>query len=186
MAVPGLKVVAPSTPADVKGLLAASIRDDDPVVFFEQKSLYGIKGEVPEEDYLIPFGVANVKREGTDVTIVSWGPAALDSMKAAEELEAEGISVEVIDIRTLVPLDMDTILASVRKTGRCVVASQCISIGSFTGEIASRIMGEAFDYLDAPVVRVGAKDGIAPQSHVLEQAFLPNASDIAVAARSIA
>ena len=182
---PGLLVAYPSTPYDAKGMLKTAIRDDNPVMFVESQVLYGIKGEVPEAEYTIPFGVANIKRAGSDVTIVSWGPAALDAVTAAEQLEADGISAEVIDIRTLVPLDMDTILASVRKTGRCVVASQCISIGSFTGEIASRIMSEAFDYLDAPVVRVGAKDGIAPQSHVLEKAFLPDAADIEAAARSI-
>ena len=183
--IPGLYVIYPSTPYDAKGLLKSAIRDDNPVMFVESQVLYGAKGAVPEEEYLLPLGVADVKRPGTDLTLVSWGPAALDSLKAAETLAAEGVSVEVVDIRSLVPLDMDTILASVRKTGRCVVASQCISIGSFTGEIASTIMSEAFDHLDAPVVRVGAKNGIAPQSHVLEQAFLPDAADIANACRSI-
>jgi pyruvate/2-oxoglutarate/acetoin dehydrogenase E1 component len=127
-----------------------------------------------------------VKKVGKDLTIVAWGPAVADSLKAAQILEAEKkISVEVVDVRSLVPLDIETILESVRKTGRCVVASQAISIGSFTGEIASQIMAKAFDYLDAPVVRVGARDGIAPQSHILEAAFLPNANDIAAAAKSI-
>jgi 2-oxoisovalerate dehydrogenase E1 component len=183
--IPGLYVAYPATPYDAKGLLKTAIRDDNPVLFVESQLLYGVKGDVPEEAYCIPFGVADVKRAGTDLTLVCWGPAVPDALQAAEELDRDGTRVEVIDIRTLVPLDMETILASVRKTGRCVVASQCISIGSFTGEIASRIMAEAFDYLDAPVARVGAANGIAPQSHVLEKAFLPDAGDIAAACRSI-
>ena len=184
--IPGLYVAYPATPYDAKGMLKSAIRDNNPVMFVESQILYGAKGPVPEEEYLIPFGQAAVKREGTDLTIVTWGPALLDSLKAADALQEEsGASIEVIDIRSIVPLDMETILASVRKTGRCVVASQCISIGSFTGEIASRIMTEAFDYLDAPVMRVGAQNGIAPQSHVLEAAFLPNAIDIANAAKTI-
>jgi 2-oxoisovalerate dehydrogenase E1 component len=183
--IPGLYVVYPATPYDAKGLLKTAIRDDNPVMFVESQVLYGTKGPVPEDEYLLPLGVADVKREGSDLTLVAWGPAVLDALKAADALAENGVSVEIIDIRCLVPLDMETILASVRKTGRCVVASQCISIGSFTGEIASRVMREAFDYLDAPVARVGAANGIAPQSHVLEKAFLPDATDIAEACRSI-
>ncbi|MFC1498842.1 pyruvate dehydrogenase complex E1 component subunit beta, partial [Verrucomicrobiota bacterium] len=183
--IPGLYVAYPATPYDAKGMLKTAIRDNNPVMFVESQVLYGFKGEVPEEEYLIPLGVADVKRQGSDLTIVTWGPAVHDSLKAAEMLEAEKVSVEVIDIRSLVPLDMETIIDSVKKTGRCVVASQCISIGSFTGEIASTIMDQAFDYLDAPVARVGAKNGIAPQSHILEAAFLPNANDIAQAAKSV-
>jgi pyruvate/2-oxoglutarate/acetoin dehydrogenase E1 component len=151
----------------------------------ESQLLYGIKGNVPEGEYLIPLGQADVKREGKDLTIVTWGPALFDALKAADALAKDNISAEVVDLRSLVPLDMETVLKSVRKTGRCVVASQCIDIGSFTGEIASRIMMEAFDYLDAPVMRVGAKNGIAPQSHILEAAFLPNDKDIVAAARKI-
>lgn len=184
--IPGMYVMYPATPYDVKGMLKSAIRDNNPVMFVESQLLYGVKGEVPEKEYLIPLGVADVKRRGSDLTIVTWGPALRDSLKAAEMLEAESkTSVEVIDIRSLVPLDIETILDSVRKTGRCVVASQCVSIGSYTGEIASTIMEKAFDYLDAPVVRVGAENGIAPQSHILEAAFLPNADNIAKAARSI-
>ncbi len=134
---------------------------------------------------MLPIGVADVKRVGTDITFVGWGPAILDALKAAEKLAAEGISAEVVDIRSLIPLDMDTILRSVAKTGKCVVVSQAVHIGSFTGEIASTIMEKAFDELDAPVIRVGAKNGIAPQSHILEAAFLPNANDIVAAAKSI-
>jgi pyruvate/2-oxoglutarate/acetoin dehydrogenase E1 component len=167
-------------------MLKTAIRDNNPVMFVESQLLYGSKGPVPGEDYLVPFGQADVKRTGTDLTIVAWGPAVHDALKAAQSIEEEsGASVEVVDIRSLVPLDMAAILDSVRKTGRCVVASQAVGIGSYTGEIASRIMAEAFDYLDAPVLRVGARDGIAPQSHVLEKAFLPDADDIAQAARSI-
>jgi len=184
--IPGLYVVYPVTPYDAKGMLKAAIRDNNPVMFVESQILYGSKGPVPNEDYLVPLGRADVKREGGDLTIVAWGPAVLDALKAAETLQAEsGTAVEVIDVRSLVPLDIKTIVASVKKTGRCVVASQCVHIGSFTGEIASTIMTEAFDYLDAPVMRVGARNGIAPQSHILEAAFLPNADDIAAAAKSI-
>jgi 2-oxoisovalerate dehydrogenase E1 component len=184
--IPGLYVAYPSTPYDAKGMLKSAIRDNNPIMFVESQLLYGVKGPVPEKEYLIPLGVADVKRTGTDLTIVAWGPAVRDSLKAADMLMAESkTSVEVIDIRSLVPLDIDTIVQSVRKTGRCVVASQCISMGSFTGEIASTIMEKAFDYLDAPVIRVGAKNGIAPQAYVLEMAFLPNAKDIVAAAKQI-
>jgi len=184
--IPGLHVVYPCTPYDAKGMLKTAIRDNNPVMFVESQVLYGFKGDVPEEEYVIPFGVADVKREGSDLTIVTWGPAVHDALKAADAIaEQDGASVEVIDVRSIVPLDIETIVDSVRKTGRCVVASQCISIGSFTGEIASQIMEKAFDYLDAPVLRVGAENGIAPQSHILEAAFLPDAKDIAAAARKV-
>ncbi|MFC1454188.1 pyruvate dehydrogenase complex E1 component subunit beta [Verrucomicrobiota bacterium] len=184
--IPGLYVIYPSTPYDAKGLLKASIRDNNPIMFVESQLLYPLKGPVPEKDYIIPIGVADIKRTGNDVTIVAWGPAVHDALKAADLLLKENkINAEVIDVRSLVPLDMETILQSVRKTGRCVVASQSVNIGSFTGEITSNIIEQAFDYLDAPVVRVGAKNGIAPQSHVLEAAFLPNAGDIVAAVRSL-
>ncbi len=183
--IPGLYVAYPATPYDAKGMLKAAIRDDNPVMFVESQILYGIKSEVPEDEYIIELGVADIKKSGNELTIVTWGPALHDALKVADKLGEEGISVEVIDLRTLVPLDMETVLASVRKTGRCVVVSQCVDIGSFTGEIASRIMMEAFDYLDAPVMRVGAKDGIAPQSHILEQAFMPDADDLMAACRKV-
>ena len=183
--IPGMYVAYPCTPYDAKGMLKTAIRDNNPVMFVESQLLYGLKGVVPEEDYLIPFGQADIKREGSDLTFVSWGPAVHDCLKAAETLAADGVSAEVIDLRTIVPLDLDAILRSVRKTGRCVVASQCIHNGSFTGEIASTIMEKAFDYLDAPVMRVDAKNGIAPQSHILEAAFLPNSADIIAAAQAI-
>jgi 2-oxoisovalerate dehydrogenase E1 component len=184
--IPGMYVVYPADPHDAKGLLKAAIRDNNPVMFVESQLLYSMKGVVPEEDYTVPLGQAAVKREGKDMTFVAWGPAVQDCLKAAEKLQADkGISAEVIDIRCLVPLDLETILRSVRKTGRVVVASQAIHIGSYTGEIASTIMAEAFDYLDAPVVRVGAKNGIAPQSHILEAAFLPTVNDIVAAAGQV-
>jgi 2-oxoisovalerate dehydrogenase E1 component len=184
--IPGLYVVYPATAYDAKGMLKSAIRDNNPVMFVESQLLYNVKGVVPEEEYLVPLGVAEVKREGTDITLVAWGPALVDALKAADKLKAEsGASAEVVDLRSLVPLDMETVLRSVQKTGRCVVVSQAVNIGSFTGEVASNIQAEAFDYLDAPVLRVGAKNGIAPQSHILEAVFLPTADDIVAAAKSI-
>jgi len=183
--IPGLYVVYPSTPYDVKGMLKSAIRDNNPVMFVESQLLYGLKGPVPKDEYLVPLGVADVKRAGADLTVVAWGPAVHDALDAAETLAQEKVSVEVVDLRSLVPLDMETVVRSVRKTGRCVVASQCVHIGSFTGEVASTVQQRAFDYLDAPVVRVGAKNGIAPQSHILESAFLPAAEDIVAAVRTI-
>jgi len=183
--IPGLYVVYPCTPYDAKGMLKSSIRDNNPVMFVESQLLYNLKGAVPEDEYLVPLGVADVKRVGTDITIVAWGPAVHDALAAAETLAAAGASAEVVDLRCLVPLDMDTVLESVTKTGRCVVASQCIHIGSFTGEVASSLQEKAFDYLEGPVIRVGAKNGIAPQSHVLESAFLPHAEDIVKAAQTL-
>jgi len=184
--IPGLYVVYPATAYDAKGLLKASIRDNNPVLFVESQLLYSEKGVVPQEDYVVPLGVADVKRSGTDLTIVCWGPAVGDALKAAEILKKErGVETEVVDIRCLVPFDEATVLRSVAKTGRCIVASYAVNIGSFTAEIVARIMEKAFDELDAPVLRVGAKDGIAPQSHVLEAAFLPNVNDLLNAARRI-
>jgi 2-oxoisovalerate dehydrogenase E1 component len=176
---PGLWVVYPSTPADAKGLLASAIRTNNPVMFVEGQGLYPTKGVVPEGEHLVPIGVAHVARAGSDATLVAWGPAVLDALTAAETLQAEHeISAEVIDLRSLVPLDMETVLASVRKTGRCVVASQAVLIGSFVNEIVARIQLEAFDDLDGPVGRIGAANGISPQAEGLEKAFLPNADDI--------
>jgi len=183
--IPGLYVVYPATAYDAKGLLKSAIRTNNPVMFVESQIMYNFSDPVPEEEYLIPIGEADIKRAGTDVTIVTWGPALHDVLRAADTLAAEGTQAEVVDIRTLVPLDKETILNSVRKTGRCVVASHAVNIGSYTGEIASMIMAEAFDFLDAPVLRVGAANGIAPQSHVLEKAFLPDEADILAAAREV-
>jgi 2-oxoisovalerate dehydrogenase E1 component len=184
--IPGLYVVYPATPYDAKGMLKSAIRDNNPVLFVESQALYGMKGHVPEGEYLVPLGVADIKREGDDITLIAWGPLVHDCLRAADKLKTErGVSAEVIDLRSLVPLDLETVLRSVRKTGRCVVASQAVHIGSYTGEIASTIQDEAFDYLDAPVKRVGARNGIAPQSHILEAAFLPNVNDILAAAAGI-
>ncbi|MFH0751497.1 MAG: alpha-ketoacid dehydrogenase subunit beta [Chloroflexota bacterium] len=177
--IPGLYVLYPATPADAKGLLKSAIRTNNPVLFVESQGLYPTKGMVPEEEYLTPIGTARVAREGTDATLVGWGPAVLDLLAAAETLQAEhGIAAEVIDLRSLVPLDMETVLASVRRTGRCVVASQAVLVGSFVNEIVARIQAEAFDFLDGPVGRIGAANGISPQAEGLEKAFLPNAGDI--------
>ena len=184
--IPGLYVVYPSTPYDAKGLMKSAIRDNNPVMYVESQLLYGEKGVVPQEEYLVPLGVADIKRPGSDITLVAYGPAVHDALKAADRLDAEsGVRAEVVDLRSLVPLDLETVLRSVQKTGRCVVVSQAVHIGSFTGEVASTIQQEAFDYLDAPVMRVGAKNGIAPQSHVLEAVFYPRAEDILAAAKAI-
>ncbi|OGV52375.1 MAG: hypothetical protein A2X49_02445 [Lentisphaerae bacterium GWF2_52_8] len=183
--IPGTYVVYPSNAYDAKGLIKTAIRDDNPVVFVEGQLLYNEKSVVPEEEYLIPFGQANVIREGKDVTFVAWGPAVSDAIKAADILAKENISVELIDPRTLVPFDWETVFASVRKTGRCVVISQCVDIGSYTGEIVSQVVANCFDYLDSPVLKVGAKNGIAPQAYSLEQAFLPSPSEMAAAARKL-
>jgi len=180
--IPGIYVVYPATPADAKGLLKSAIRTNNPVLFVESQGLYSTKGVVPEGEHLEPLGVARVIREGADATIVAWGPAVLDALAAAERLEAErGLTTEVIDLRSLVPLDMETVLASVRRTGRCVVASQAVLVGSFVNEIVARIQLEAFDYLDAPIGRIGAANGISPQAEGLERAFLPTAGDIVAA-----
>ena len=183
--IPGTYVAYPSNPYDAKGLIKTAVRDNNPVVFVEGQLLYNVKGVVPAEEYLIPFGQAKVIREGKDITFVVWGPAVNDAIKAADLLAAEGISVEVIDPRTLVPFDWETVFASVKKTGHCVAISQCVDIGSFTGEIVSQIMANCFDYLDAPVLKVGAKNGIAPQAHSLEKAFLPTVQDMVAAAKSL-
>jgi len=184
--VPGLYVVYPSTAYDAKGMMKSAIRDNNPVMFVESQGLYNEKGPVPQEEYLVPLGVADVKQPGSDITLVAYGPAVPLALKAAVRLQAEsGVSAEVVDLRSLVPLDMETVLISVQKTGRCVVISQAVSLGSFTGEVASTIQQQAFDYLDGPVVRVGAKNGIAPQSHVLEEVFYPRVDDIVAAAKSI-
>jgi len=177
--IPGLKVVQPSTAYDVKGLLKAAIDDDNPVIFYEHKLLYKTKGEVPEEQYSIPLGKADVKREGTDVTIVATAIMVHKALEAAVELEKEGISVEVVDPRTLVPLDTETIIESVKKTSRLVVVHEAVKRGGYGGEIASAIAeSDAFDYLDAPIKRVGGKAVPIPYSPKLEKAAVPQVPDI--------
>lgn len=171
---PGLKVVMPSTPEDAKGLLKTSIRDDNPVMFIEHKLLYNEKGPVPEEEYTIPLGVADVKRPGTDVTVIATSRMVLRSLNAAEKLEEEGISVEVVDPRTLVPLDEETLLESVRKTSRVVIVHEACRRGGVGAEIAAIIQEKAFDYLDAPIERVGAADVPVPFAPILENFVIPD------------
>ena len=181
--VPGLKVVFASTPEDVRGLLWASIQDENPVVFFEHRTLYPIKGEIPEELAPIPLGKARVHREGEDVTVVATGRLVHEALRAAEEAEKDGISVEVVDPRTLQPLDEETIVGSVRKTTRCVTAHEAVTRGGFGAELAAVIQHGAFDYLDAPIERVGAKFGPLPFAPALEQWVVPHAADVLDAIR---
>ncbi|SDQ16105.1 alpha-ketoacid dehydrogenase subunit beta [Virgibacillus salinus] len=177
--VPGLKVVQPSTAYDAKGLLKAAMDDDNPVVFYEHKVLYKTKSDVPEDQYSIPLGKADVKREGTDVTIVATAVMVHRALEAAEELEKEGISVEVVDPRTIVPLDEETIVQSVSKTGRVVVVHEAVKRGGVGGEIASMIAeSDAFDYLDAPIQRLGALPVPVPYNPDLEKASVPQVPDI--------
>jgi pyruvate dehydrogenase E1 component beta subunit len=181
--VPGLKVVFASTPEDVRGLLWSSIYDDNPVVFFEHRTLYPIKGEVPDELEPIPLGKARVHREGEDVTVVATGRLVHEALKAAEEAEREGISVEVIDPRTLLPLDEEAIVGSVRKTTRCVTAHEAVTRGGFGSELAAVIQHGAFDWLDAPIERVGARFAPLPFAPVMEQWVVPHAEDVLEAIR---
>ena len=172
--VPGLKVITPSTPYDAKGLLKAAIRDNDPVVFLESEKMYGDKGEVPEGEYIIPIGVADVKRKGTDVTIVSFGKIIKVAYEAAEELAKENINVEIIDLRTIRPLDYHTIVESIKKTNRCVVLEESWPLASISSEIAYHLQRYAFDYLDAPVERVTQTDTPFAFSPTLIDEALPN------------
>jgi len=183
--IPGIFVVMPSTPFDAKGLLKTCIRDDNPVMFIEQKLLYGTEGEVPEGEYTVPLGVADVKREGTDVTIVAYSRMVLLALEAAEDLAKEGISVEVVDPRTLKPLDAETIIGSVKKTGRAIVVHEGYRTCGVGAEIAAQIMEEAFDYLDAPVLRVAGEDVPIPMSPVLEEAAIPSKTKIIEAVKKL-
>jgi 2-oxoisovalerate dehydrogenase E1 component len=183
--VPGLVVVAPSTPYDAKGLLATAIRDDNPVIFLEHKMLYPTKGPVPDGEYLIPFGKADVKRPGTDVTVVATQMMVQRALGAAQDLESDGISVEVIDPRTLVPLDEEAILESVRKTHRLVIVHEAVRRGGFGAEVAAVVTERALDELDAPIVRLGARNVPMPYNDRLEQATIPSREDIAAAVRSL-
>jgi pyruvate/2-oxoglutarate/acetoin dehydrogenase E1 component len=176
--IPGLKVVFASTPEDVRGLLWTSIYDDNPVVFFEHRTLYGVKGEVPEELEPIPLGQARTMREGEDVTVVATGRLVHESIAAAEEAEKDGVSVEVIDPRTLQPLDEDAIVASVKKTNRCVVAHEAVTRMGFGAEVAAVVQSQAFDWLDAPIERVGARFTPLPFAPVMEEFVVPHAADV--------
>ncbi|MEM3608941.1 MAG: alpha-ketoacid dehydrogenase subunit beta [Candidatus Bathyarchaeia archaeon] len=185
MHVPGLYVAVPSTPYDAKGLLKAAIRGDNPVIFCEHKLLYPLEGEVPEGDYTVPFGVADVKREGEDVTVVATLYMVHKALKAAEKLEEDGVSVEVVDPRTLTPLDKQAIIKSVKKTGRLVVVSEDCKTAGVTAEIAAVVAEEALDYLDAPIKRVAEPDTPIPFSPSLEQYVIPNEEAIIKAVKEI-
>jgi len=183
--IPGLYVVMPATPYDAKGLLKTAIRNDNPIIFIEHKMLYGTKGEVPEEEYTIPLGKGEIKREGSDVTVVAYSKMVLLALEAAGELEKEGISLEVIDLRSLKPLDIDMILSSVEKTGKMVIVSEACKTGGVAGEIAALVVEKGFDYLDAPVIRVTAADVPIPMSPVLEEAAVPSVEKIVKAVKRI-
>ncbi len=183
--IPGVKVVCPSNAYDAKGLLKAAFQDENPVMFIENTAIYGLRGEVPEEDYVVPFGLAKVVREGADVTLIGYSGSVQLCTKAAELLAQEDINAEVIDLRTLRPLDMETVLDSVRKTNRAVVAEHAWRFGGFGGEIASEIQEKAFDYLDAPVGRVAGVEVPMPYSMPLERAAMPNENQIVDAVRAL-
>ncbi|MCS5681056.1 MAG: alpha-ketoacid dehydrogenase subunit beta [Actinomycetota bacterium] len=176
--IPGLKVVMPSNPYDAKGLLVACIRDNNPTVYVKNKRLLGLKGEVPEDLYEVPIGVANIVRPGSSVTVVTYGRMVQESLKAAEELAGEGVDCEVIDLRTVQPLDIDAVTTSARKTGNIVVVHEAVRFGGLGAEIASQVQEQAFDYLDAPVGRVGAPFTPVPFSPTLEAEYVPNADRI--------
>jgi pyruvate dehydrogenase E1 component beta subunit len=187
MNVPGIKVVAPSTPHDVKGLLVGSIRDNNPVIFMEHKLLYRLKGTVPEDLYTIPISKAEVKREGRDLTIIAYSIMVPRALQAAEQLAGEGIEVEVVDPRTLKPLDEETLISSVAKTGRVLIVHESPVTGGVGGEIAAVISeSEAFDYLDAPIRRLAGRNVPIPYNPTLELAAVPQVEDIVVAARELA
>ncbi|SFL48469.1 alpha-ketoacid dehydrogenase subunit beta [Pelosinus propionicus] len=183
--IPGIKTIMPSTPADAKGLMAAAIRDDNPVMYIEHKQLLAMSGEVPEGEYVIPLGKADIKRAGSDVTIVAWSWMVHKALAAAEQLAKEGINAEVVDLRTLVPLDKECILQSVAKTNRLVVVNEAVRTSGFAGEIAAIVVEEGFDLLDAPIVRVTALDIPVPFNAKLEAVYLPNETKIIAAVKSL-
>jgi len=185
MTIPGLKLIAPSTPYDVKGLLKAAIRDDDPVVSFEDGTVWRQRAEVPDEDYVLPIGKADIKRSGDDVTVVAVAGAVPHALTAAEQLAADGVSVEVVDLRSIVPMDRETILASVAKTGRLVVADPAHEMGSVASEVAALVAQEGFWDLQAPIVRVTTPHTHIPFSAALEHPLYPNAEKVAAAARRV-
>jgi pyruvate/2-oxoglutarate/acetoin dehydrogenase E1 component len=182
---PGIYVVMPSTSYDAKGLLKAAIRDDNPVMFIEHKMLYSTKGPVPEEEYIIPFGVADVKRAGKDITLVTYSRMVLRALEAADILAKEGIEVEVVDLRTLKPLDLDTIINSVKKTGRLVGVTEAYENTSFINEVMAQVNEHAFDWLDAPMERVGSANVPVPRAEVLEDLAIPNVGRIVAACRKV-
>ena len=182
---PGLKVITPSNPYDAKGLLKAAIRDNDPVVFMESEKMYGDKGTVPDGEYIIPIGLADIKREGSDVTIVSFGKIMKTALAGAEELAKEGISAEVIDLRTIRPLDIDTIINSVKKTNRLIILEESWPVASISTEVAYRVQRHAFDYLDAPIKKLASVDCPLPYAANLERLALPKANDIIKVAKEL-
>jgi pyruvate dehydrogenase E1 component beta subunit len=182
---PGLKVIVPSNPYDAKGLLKAAIRDDDPVIFMESEQMYGDKGEVPEGEYILPIGVADIKRPGNDVTIVSFGKIIKEAYKATDILDKEGVSCEVIDLRTVRPLDINTVLESVKKTNRLVILEEAWPFGNVSTEITYQVQEKAFDFLDAPIVKINTADTPAPYSPVLLEEWLPNSSDVVKAVKKV-
>jgi len=183
--IPGLKVVMPATSYDVKGLLKTAIRDDNPVIFIEHKMIYLLKGDVPEEEYLIPFGEADIKRQGKDITIVAYSNMLFKALEAATDLEKEDISCEVIDPRTLVPLDLDCILDSVKKTGRLVVLAEACERGSVASDISAKVTEKAFDWLDGPVKIVAGLNTPIPYNSTLEKASIPHKKDIVAAVKGL-
>jgi len=182
---PGLKVIVPSNPYDAKGLLKAAIRDDDPVIFMESEQMYGDKGEVPDGEYILPIGVADVKKEGTDVTIVTFGKIIKEAFKASDILEKEGVNVEIIDLRTVRPMDHETIFNSVKKTNRLVILEEAWPFASVASEITYQVQENVFDYLDAPIQRITTADTPAPFSPVLLEEWMPNANDIIKAVKKV-
>ena len=182
---PGLKVIVPSNPYDAKGLLKSAIRDDDPVIFMESEQMYGDKGEVPDEEYLLPIGVADIKREGKDVTIVSFGKIIKEAFKAADELEKENISCEIIDLRTIRPLDYKVIFESVKKTNRLVILEESWPFGNISTEVTYQVQNEIFDYLDSPIEKINTADTPAPFSPVLLKEWLPNSLDVIKAVKKV-
>lgn len=183
--IPGLKVITPSTPADAKGLLKSAIRDEDPIVFLESEKMYGDKGEIPEGEYLTPIGVADVKRKGSDVTIVTFGKIIKEVHKAADELEKDNIKCEIIDLRTIRPIDFPAVVESIKKTNRCVVVEESWPLASISSEIAYHLQRYAFDYLDSPVLRVTQSDTPFPFSPTLIEEALPNPSRIVNAVKKV-
>ena len=182
---PGLKVIVPSNPYDAKGLLKSAIRDDDPVIFMESEQMYGDKGEVPDEEYLLPIGVADIKRQGNDVTIVSFGKIIKEAFKAADELDKENISCEIIDLRTIRPLDYKAIFESVKKTNRLVILEESWPFGNISTEVTYQVQNEIFDYLDSPIEKINTADTPAPFSPVLLKEWLPNSLDVIKAVKKV-
>ncbi|MBN2394832.1 MAG: alpha-ketoacid dehydrogenase subunit beta [Candidatus Atribacteria bacterium] len=185
MHIPGIKIIIPSTPYDIKGLMKTALRSDDPIICFEHKSLYATKGEVPEEEYFIPLGKAEIKKEGKDITVVSMSRMVHESLRAAEELEKEGISLEVIDLRSLVPWDKETVIRSVQKTNRLIVAHETWRRAGWGAEIASTIQEEAFDFLDAPIARIGARNVPMPFNALMQNFVTPNKENIIIEAKKL-